>query len=333
MSKIRLGIIGAGGIAREHAKRMLQRGDVEIAALTEPSEDSLAGFAEAVYDGAPLPPVYAEYTEMLEAETLDAALIASPHTVHFAQIMDCLDAGLHVLAEKPMVCSTGETQAVIARAAQGGRHIVVSYQRRFEAVFRYMRRFIRSAGFGQAMFVSSFLSQGWLTGQVGKWRQDPALSGGGQLNDSGSHIIDMVAWMLPDEIVEVTALIDNRDTAVDIDSAVAYRTSGGTLGTLSIVGSGPEGVFWEDMTVTGETGRSLFLRKGVLQTMDAHGEDLAVVDDFSDVENTTPDDHFVDVIAGGAENLSPPEDFLKVIRFTEACWASAAEGGKPVRVG
>ena len=333
MSKIRLGVIGAGGIAREHARQMIRRGDVEIVALAEPSEDSLARFAEAVYAGENLPHVYADHTEMLAAETLDAVLIASPHTGHFQQIMDCLDAGLDVLAEKPMVCSTGEAEAVIARAAQADRQIVVSYQRRFIAMFRYMRQFIRSPEFGQPLFVASFLSQGWLTGQVGKWRQDPALSGGGQLNDSGSHLVDMILWMLPDDVVEVTALIDNRDTAVDIDSAVAYRTTGGTLGTLSVVGSGPQGVFWEDMTVTGQTGRSLFLRKDNLQTMAAHDAEMVLVDDFGQIEDSSPDDHFIDVIRGQGENLSPPEDFLKVIRFTEACWASAAEGGKPVRVG
>ena len=162
MKKIKIGIIGAGGIARGHAKRLRQDPQVKIAALAEPSDESLERFAQYVFPEEKLPTVYPDHKSMLGGKELDAVLIASPHTLHYEQIIDCLDAGLHVLAEKPLVCSTDETKKVIRKAKTARRHVVVAYQRRFNPRFRYMRRLIRSEEFGRIFFVASFLSQGWL---------------------------------------------------------------------------------------------------------------------------------------------------------------------------
>ncbi len=193
-----------------------------------------------------------------------------------------------------------------------------------------MKNFINDPQFGRALTYSAYLSQDWWKSQVGKWRQDKSLSGGGQLNDSGSHIVDMMTWMLGDDPVEsVSAFIDNRGLEVDIDSAITFRTAGGTVGTLTILGSGPAGLFWEDTTITGDSGRALFLRRDeLLATMGPRGE---VIRYESFPPDGDPTAHFVDVILGRAENASPPEDFLKVIGFTEAAWESARRGGQPVQ--
>lgn len=333
MSVLKIGIIGAGGIARGHGNRIQEHPDAEIAAITEPSAAALAAFKESVYPDAELPPVYKNHKDMLANATLDGVLIASPHTLHFPQIMDCLDNGLHVLSEKPMACSETEATQIIAKAADTGRYIVVSYQRRFNRQYRFMKDFIQTKAFGKRNYIAAFLSQGWLKSQTGTWRQDPALSGGGQLNDSGSHVVDMITWMLEDPIEQVTALIDNRGTQVDIDSAIAFRTRGGTLGTLSLLGSGPTNAFWEDMTVAGEHGHSLFYRGGKLMATHGHGKDLVDVTDFGGHTDSDPDTHFIEVIQGKAKNESPPDSFLDVIRFTEACWTSAKQGGQPVTIG
>jgi hypothetical protein len=118
---------------------------------------------------------------------------------------------------------------------------------------------------------------------------------------------------------------------VDIDSAITFKTLGGTLGTLTIIGSGPEQFFWEDETVTGEKGCSLFYRDRKLTATTGHKNEVVTVERFG--QDTTPDAHFLDVIRGRTKNQSPPEEFLNVIRFTEAVWESAAKGGVPVKLG
>jgi predicted dehydrogenase len=304
---------------------------VRIAALADPSEESLAAFGEAVLNGSPRPAQYADYRDMLAAEKLDAVLVSSPHTLHTAQVLDSLEAGLDVLAEKPLACSREDTLRIIEAARASNRKVVVSFQRRLKAVFRHMRDFVRDPQFGRVLTVCSFVSQNWLKSQTGTWRQRLALSGGGQLNDTGAHIIDMVNWMLDDEISEVSAFIENRGREVDIDSAVSYRTRGGAVGTLTVVGSGPRCPMWEDMTVNGDGGRALFYRRGRLWV--TRGDDAGLVEEEPAGTDLDPDRHFLEVVAGRAVNESPPEDFLRNIEFTEAAWASARQGGKPVALG
>jgi predicted dehydrogenase len=328
MSGLRFGFIGAGGNARGHGKRLLAIQGVQVVALADPSGDSLGAFGEAVFNGGPRAANYDDYREMLEKEQLDAVLVSSPHTLHTDQILDSLRAGLHVLAEKPLACSEADTHKIIAEVEKSGKQLMVSFQRRLKAVFRHMKSIIRDPGFGRAMTVASFVSQNWLSSQTGTWRQKLALSGGGQLNDTGAHIIDMVMWMLDDEVAEVSAFIENRGREVDIDSAVSYRTKGGAVGTLTVMGSSPKCPMWEDMTINGDGGSAFFYRRGKLWVVRENSGEF--VEEEIPGEDLDPDRHFVDVVTGKAANQSPPSDFLRNIKFTEAVWASAANGGKPV---
>ncbi len=330
MEGLRIGFIGTGGIARGHGKRLRMIEGVEIAAVADPSEESLGAFAEAVFNGNGRPPAYGGHREMLEKEKLDAVLVCTPHTLHYDQIIESLDAGLHVLAEKPLVCTEEETRKIINKIRETGRHVMVSFQRRFKGAYRAMKKLIHDPEFGNVNFVSAYVSQGWLTAVAGTWRQKLSLSGGGQLNDTGAHIIDMMMWMLEDEAAEVAALIDNRGCEVDIDSAVSFRTRKGALGTLSVVGSAPQGSMWEEITVSGDRGKALYLSQGKLTAAMGHGQKLEPMELSG--EDMDPDRHFVDVITGKARNESPPEDFLRNIRFTQAAWKSADEGGRVVRI-
>jgi predicted dehydrogenase len=331
MKGLRIGIIGTGGIARGHGKRLRTMEGVEIAAVVDPSEESLARFTEAVFDGNGRPPAYSGHREMLEKEKLDAVLVCTPHTLHFDQIMESLDAGLHVLSEKPLVCTEDETHRVIERAGEARRHVMVSFQRRFRGAYRAMKKLLHDSDFGNVNFVSAYISQGWLTSQADKWRQKKSLSGGGQLNDTGAHIIDMMMWLLEDEATDLSAFIKNYGCEVDIDSAISFRTRKGTLGTLSVVGSAPRRTMWEEITMSGDNGRAMYLSQGKLTVAKGHGEGLEQVELSG--EDLNPDRHFIEVITGRTRNESPPEDFLRNIRFTEAAWKSAEEGGRVVRIG
>ena len=332
MATIRIGIIGAGGVARGQTTTFREQPDVEVVAIAEPSNKSLEAFKEAVYPDDGLPAVYRSHVEMLDNESLDGVLIASPHSVHFVQIIDSLEAGVHVLSEKPLVCSTDETIEVIKKTRHVGREIVIGYQRRFSSQYRYMKRFVQSPEFGDIRCVFAFQSQQWLSSQKGKWRQNPALSCGGQLNDSASHLIDILFWIIDDRVTDVSAIIDNRGTEVDIDSAVSFRTQKGTIGTLSIMGSATATGINEDITINGDGGRSLFLRSGELSMNTSLDEPLIEVTNFDGCKDGNKVLHFLDVVRGRTRNESPPESFLPVIEFTEACWESAAQGGTPVAV-
>ena len=324
--KLRIGFIGAGGIAIGHYHRLLETKKAIVTALNEPSAASLKRFYEHC-PGAEALPVYNDYKEMLKKEALDGVVILSPHTVHYAQINDALAKGLHVLTEKPMVCTIKHAKALITKANAVKRTLMISYQRHYDPMFRYMRAQIQKGALGNVEFVQAVLSQEWLRVTSKTWRQQLALSGGGQLNDSGSHLVDILMWVTGMKVKEVAAFQTNFDTEVDINSTLSMVFENGALGSLSIIGNAP--AWYEDHTIVGSKG-ALYLRQGLgLSQQDAVGKPITVK---LPKYTKNPDSNFIDVMLGKATPETPPECGLRVIEVTEAAWKSAAAKGKPVRV-
>jgi len=192
--KFRIGFIGAGGIAIGHYHRLHETKKAQVVALNEPSNASLKRFYEHC-PGADKLPVYRDYKDMLKKEHVDGVVILSPHTVHYEQINYSLNKGLHVLTEKPMVCTIKHAKALIKKATAVNRTLMISYQRHYDPSFRYMRSQIQKGALGEIEFVQAVLSQEWLRLTRNTWRQTMEMSGGGQLNDSGSHLVDILMWM------------------------------------------------------------------------------------------------------------------------------------------
>ncbi len=323
--KIRLGFIGAGGNARWHMGNVLKLDEVEVVALCDPNPAMLER-AKKQYPELADVPVFADFHDMLAEVSMDAVEISTPHTTHFEQIMAALDRGLHVLCEKPLVCTVEHAKQVIAKLEQSGKVGLVSYQRHYQPEFRYMRERIASGELGSVTFVNALQCQQWKKGTAGSWRQDPALSGGGQLNDSGSHLLDIILWTTGLAVEKVGAFIDNCGTPVDINSALSVVFKGGAQANISIVGDAP--TWHEDLTVWCERG-VFFMRNGKLSMSDGKGNRYT----FETMPGgSLPDKNFVDAIRGRDTVQSPFTCGLRVIELTEAAWQSAAQGGAPVTV-
>ena len=317
MDKIRIGFIGAGGIARTHVRRLDDVPEAHVVAMAEPSQESRGRMIEVHPEMASCA-FYGDYREMLEKEAFDTVEIHTPHTLHFQQAMDVLDLGLPLLIEKPMVTTTEHAHQLI-EAAQD-KIVGISYQRHYQSTYRYVKQQIQTGALGKIQYLAALQSQARYKNQRGKWRQDPALSGGGQLNDSGSHLIDIMFWTTDLEPAEVYASMEFYDTQVDIDSAIAIRFANGAQGTISIIGDSP--FFWEDFSIWGSQGAILY-RNGILYQQELGGK-MAEVSDLP--EGSDPDANFVNAILGREEIGAPPECGLKVIRFSEAAWESARVG-------
>ena len=323
MSQVRIGFIGAGGIARAHIRRLLSIPEAEIVAVADPSKDSLARVSKEFPDLASLP-TFADHHEMLGSIELDAIEIHTPHTQHFQQALDVFEANKHLLLEKPMVCSVRRAKDLIAAA--GDRVFMISYQRHFQGPYLYIRDQVQSGVLGEIQFIAALQSQNWRRGTQGTWRQQKALSGGGQLNDSGSHLIDILLWTTGLTAESVFAYCNNYDTEVDIDSALSLRFTNGAQGTISIIGDSP--MWWEEFSIWGSKGVLLYRNGTILQRKYGEAE-MQEVDELP--EDSTPDQNFVDAILGRAQVQVPPECGLRVIELTEAAWRSA-EAGQRVQV-
>jgi predicted dehydrogenase len=326
MDEVRIGLIGCGGFQRYRVTNLLKVREARIVALADTSDEQIALMRNAHPVTADVP-AYHDYREMIEKSNLDAVLIATPHTQHVEQILNALEHGLHTLCEKPMVTGTADALRVIAARDKAQKQAMVSYQRHFQPEFRYIRDRILSGEAGEVTYIAALQCQGWKKGTVGTWRQDPALSGGGQLNDSGSHLVDIMLWTTGLKAGSVSANIDFRGTEVDIDSALSIRFQNGALGTISIIGDAPK--WHEDITIWCQ--RMMF----------AIRQDQGLTVTYADgsrfkAENLawggSADQNFIEAILGKGKVESPFECGLEVIRLTEAAWKSAQSGGESVKV-
>ncbi|MFO7957901.1 MAG: Gfo/Idh/MocA family oxidoreductase [Candidatus Brocadiia bacterium] len=321
---VRIVMIGTGGIAGGHAKRLLAIPEVQIVALADPNPDHIERFGRRVPE-LPDCPAFNDHEEMLGAVDADAAVICSPHNVHCQQILDCLEAGLHVLVEKPMVCSIEDAHRVMAKEREAGRMVAISYQRHAQAEFQFIRRHIEEGSAGAVQFVSAFQGQNWLRNTRESWRQVPEVSCGGQLNDSGSHLIDIILWVTGLTAQRVCASVETFDTPVDINSSLTVDFREGAQASISVVGNCP--VWWEDITIVCENW-SFFLRQGELTYCTGdRGETVKMLS--ARYGGGSPDSNFVDAIFGRADLLAPSTCGLRTIELTEAAWRSA-ESGEPV---
>ena len=321
MNQIRMGFIGCGGNASSHIGRVLEFPDVDIVALADIDGDSIERLRNR-YEGVKDIPVFRDHAELLENIELDAVEISTPHTLHYQQIMASLDRGLHVLCEKPMVCRVKHAHDVIAKSQEVDKVLMVSYQRHLAAEFRFVRNQIQCGELGDIQFVSALQDQGWYHGTQGTWRQQMALSGGGQLNDSGSHLLDVMLWMTGLEVADVQACMENFESEVDINSAMTVKFTNGALGNISIVGNSPVSGMWEDITIWG-TKAVVYMRNGQITYKEATGETRQPTDLPG---GSTPDRNFVDAIFGRDEVQVPAQCGLRVIELTEAAWESARTG-------
>jgi predicted dehydrogenase len=321
---IKVGIIGVGGFAHQHIKNLVDLPDAQIVALADIDDGRIAAARERFPQLADVA-AFQDYHEMLANVRMDGVVIATPHTLHFEQAMAALDNNLHVLVEKPMVCRVAHAKELIRKSEEKKRVLMIGYQRHFVPQYQYIKRTVEDGTLGDVMFVAALQCQGWKRGTAGTWRQDPALSGGGQLNDSGSHLLDAVLWTTGLSASLVHAFIDNRGSQVDINSALSLEFVGGAQGTISIVGDAP--CWHEDFTICGTKG-AIFYRNGKLMHC-AHNGKLTEPTELPLAGNI--DKGFVECILGRDGNWVPPTCGLRVIELTEAAWESA-RSGKPCTV-
>ena len=231
MAKTTAIIVGTGGMARHHINAMAQIRGTEICGLVEVAEDqrqlTRALFAE---HGKVCPPFFRTIKELLATQgTPDAAFINTPHKFHLENAADCLKAGIDVLVEKPMVIDTAEARKLIRLRERTERLLVVAFPGSLSPAVKKAKEMIAAGKLGRVTSVAAYVHQHWQAATVGKWRQDPEISGGGFLFDTGSHMVNTVVDLIGQDVVEVCALMDRCGTRVDINSTISGRCRDGTM--------------------------------------------------------------------------------------------------------
>ena len=242
LSKVKIALLGCGGMMGAHAQRLRDHPDVEIVGLCDVSEDRIQAFqAKNLPAIANVPRHFTDPAEMYEKAKPDAVVVSTPHTQHFGQGVQALAARCHVFMEKPMVTALADAYALEQEVRKSGKIFVIGYNTSCSPEFHYLREIIRNGSLGRLELVTGFLSQDWMRGTAGLWRQEPAHSGGGQAYDSGAHLFNSLCWSVEKDVEEVFSFVDNHGTKVDINSVSSIRFAGGVMANITVSGNSPGG--------------------------------------------------------------------------------------------
>ena len=241
---LRLGVIGAGLKAADYARGWAAMEDVSIAATAEVSEVSRKRFADTCEAaGAPRPAEYPDAEVMLAAMQgqMDAVYVSTPHVFHGANALAVIEAGYDLLLEKPMVTTVEEALALVEAEKQSGRTVVIALQGGLSPLVHDTRDRARRGDFGELVSVNASIWEGWKASYAGQWKQNPAISGGGFMFDTGAHMMNTVCVLADAEFARLSAFANNRGIAVDLATAVAARLTNGAVVTFNAAGEGPPG--------------------------------------------------------------------------------------------
>ena len=327
-------MIGCGRMARGHIRAMLAQQDTtQIVVVSEPSAEAynavVAQYQEA---GLTPPPNEPDLDNLLATygSELDAAFIITPHAYHYAQTKACLEAGLDVLLEKPMVVNAQEAEGLIATRDRTGKLLVVAFPGSLSPRIRTATAMLRGGELGDLLTINGMTWEHWRTPNIGTWRQVPEIAGGGFFFDTGAHLLNTIADLAGEDFTEVVAWFDNRDTPVEIIGVAMAKLASGGMVTFHACGDAG-GRARSDIRVACTLGN---IYTGIW------GEKLSVQrwpsEEWKDIEvpaSLGVWQQFLAVRDGKIPNPCPPEVGLRMARLWDAIRASAAQNGKSVVVG
>lgn len=211
-------IVGCGLIGQKRAKAL---GDARLVACADVQLERAQALART-YDAA----VSADWKEVVQRPDVDIVIVATTNNMLAEITQTSVEAGKHVLVEKPAARSAAELEPVIEAAKTANRRVRVGFNHRYHPALRKAREIINSGVAGELMFVRGRYGHGGRLGYEKEWRANPALSGGGELIDQGVHLIDLSRWFLGDfQSVSGFAHTYYWDMPVDDNGFMTLKTS------------------------------------------------------------------------------------------------------------
>jgi predicted dehydrogenase len=186
-----IGIIGCGLIGQKRAQALGNGGRlVACADIDEKRAESLARPSGAI--------ALNDWRELLKLSEVEIVIVATLHDSLAEITLSAIEAGKHILVEKPAARNAKELEPVIGAAKQKSVKIHVGFNHRYHRSLRKAREIINSGELGELMFIRARYGHGGRLGYDKEWRANPELSGGGELIDQGPHLIDLSRWFLGD---------------------------------------------------------------------------------------------------------------------------------------
>lgn len=227
---LRMAIIGFG---RHAIKRLIPAFRLtKSAQLVAIQKRDPAALAQAM-DAFGVPGGFTDLNELPNRNDFDAVFIASPPGLHKMQAIASALAGKHILMEKPMAANAGEAREMIEIAEKHGVTFCPAFCMRFTDVISKVVGIIEAGEIGEVRSVDARFCYDAADSDR-QWLNNPQMSGGGPMADLGSHLLDLITYVLRDPIAKISSIVKNGNSPADVEKGVtlALQTDSGILGTL-----------------------------------------------------------------------------------------------------
>ena len=354
MDKLRIGIVGCGGIANQkHLPALAQlKDECEVVAfcdiIVERAEKAAREYGTA--DAK----VYKDYQELLKDESIDIVYVLTPNVMHSPITVAAFEAGKHVLCEKPMAHTTEAAQAMLDAWKKSGKKFTIGYQNRFRQEVQTLYKSCRNDELGEIYFAKAHAVRRRAVPTWGVF-PDKSQQGGGPLIDIGTHALDLTLWMMnnykPKTVLgAVYHKLGQRENAANAfgpwdpkkftveDSAFGFITmedgasimleASWALNTLNVGeakttlhGTEAGADMWDGLRINGERFSKLYVNK--IET-DMSG--VAFFDGKRETEGEREARMWIESIVNDRSPLVLPEQALVVTQILEAIYESARTG-------
>ncbi len=335
--KTTVGVIGLG-LGKAHLAGYLKDDRVEVVGLA----DLDVGLAERTASEHGVPHAFSAYRDLL-ALGPDLVSVCLPNFLHAPVTIDGLDAGVHVLCEKPMALNATQARDMAAAARRNGRYLMIALNNRFRAETQILKKLVEQDVLGEIYYAKT----GWLRRSgipgAGTWFTRKAQAGGGPLIDLGVHMIDLARWLMgnprPVSVVGATyaRLSDSVEGAFDVEDLAAafirFEDDATLVAETSWASHVPsEGSYVKFM---GTRGGAEITGNELTVYTDLHGEQVDITPAYAPREWSdciaAEIAHFVDCIRAGRTPMSTGEQGVEIMQILDGIYESAA-GNRMVRI-
>lgn len=327
MSKIRLALVGCGGMSKSHLRRFHVLADrLDLVAAVDVEPDKAQTVADAMLGHGITARVAADHRHIID--DVDAALLVLPHHQHHPVAMDFLRAGKHVLVEKPMAISEVECLELIGAANAADVILMVAYCMRFHPLVTGMKELIDNGACGDIFQVSIWTEQ--LTRyDEGHWALSKATLGGGQLFSHGCHYIDILLWYLGRPL---------RGTHLGTNTGTPWMEREGTSNVSLEFEGGRLGYHFGTWGARGTSHGYTFHAHGTDGMIEAdiktgdlrirRGQEVELVSQHQSGKHTEAEmAHFLDCIQTGSRPLTDGPGSLQGLRLIWRLYEAEEQGG------
>lgn len=346
---VRIGVIGAGSIAQASCSDFAEHPDAEIVAVAEPNAERAAEFALR-YDT--VTQVVEEPERLLAIDEIDAVYVAVPNHLHAPFSALSLQAGKHVLQEKPLALSMEDAEQTAAAAREADTHFMLGMNQRFTREVQRARQLMQAGRIGRAYHCKAFWRRRSGIPRIGSWFTRKEISGGGGLLDIGVHMLDNALFLLdnfrPRSVSGATYTEFGNRGLGEGDWGMSERASGqfdvDDFATAVIKLDGGATVLLEvawamHLDRSNDMNVELYGTEGAIDT---YGQQLCrqSADGYHVIQSPDAGElayphasrmhHFVNVILGREEPCVTLDQVLSVQRVLDAIYRSAATGREVV---